>query len=95
MGSSEENRLLIQGSNATEKVTGQRFLELPLIVIPNLFRDLFFAKSGTDIRRLVSPYFRSRPLVSAANVSNVIFLGCSKPSASSGSQDLDAETSSA
>ena len=39
MGSSEENRLLIQGSNATEKVTGQRFLELPLIVIPNLFRD--------------------------------------------------------
>ena len=32
----------------------------------------------------VSPHFRSRLLVSEANVSNSIFLGCSRPSASNG-----------
>ncbi len=38
-----------------------------------------------DMRRIVSPYFRSRLLVSEANISNAIFLGCSGPSVFSGS----------
>ena len=37
-----------------------------------------------DVRRIVSPYFCSRFLVSAANVSNAIFLSCSRPSTSNG-----------
>ncbi len=38
-----------------------------------------------DVRRIVSPYFRSRLLVSEADVSNAFFLGCSRFSATSGS----------
>ena len=53
------------------KLSAQRFVEVPLIVIPNLFRDrlIFQRPEGAKNETIdpVSPFFCSRLLVSNAN----------------------------
>jgi len=58
---------------------------LNVILTMLLVRIPAFREKGTDHRSRSVPIFRFRLLVSEANVSNAIFLGCSKPSACSGS----------